>query len=74
MARELVSDGLWEKVKHLIPPKKPQPKGARPWLDDRAALTGIIFVLRSGIPWEMLPKEMGMWFRDDLLATVTELA
>ena len=25
----------------------------------RAALTGIIFVLKSGIPWEMLPQEMG---------------
>ena len=28
-------------------------------MDDRAALTGILFVLRSGIPWEMLPAEMG---------------
>jgi transposase len=26
---------------------------------DRAALTGIVFVLRSGIPWKMLPREMG---------------
>jgi len=26
---------------------------------DRAALTGILFVLQSGIPWEMLPQEMG---------------
>jgi transposase len=28
-------------------------------LDNRAALTGIIFVMKSGIPWEMLPLEMG---------------
>jgi transposase len=28
-------------------------------VDDRAALTGILFVLKSGIPWEMLPMEMG---------------
>ncbi len=28
-------------------------------MDDRAALTSILFVLKTGIPWEMLPKEMG---------------
>jgi len=28
-------------------------------VDDRAALAGIIFVLKNGIPWEMLPQEMG---------------
>jgi transposase len=28
-------------------------------VDDRACLTGIIFVLQSGIPWWMLPQEMG---------------
>ncbi len=28
-------------------------------MPDRAALAGIVFVLKSGIPWEMLPKEMG---------------
>jgi transposase len=26
---------------------------------DRAVLTGIIFVLKSGIPWELLPQELG---------------
>ena len=31
MAKELVADAFWERVKHLIPPKKPQPKGGRPW-------------------------------------------
>jgi transposase len=28
-------------------------------LGDRAALTGILFVLKTGIPWEYLPPEMG---------------
>ena len=28
-------------------------------MPDRAALTGILFVLRTGMPWEYLPAEMG---------------
>jgi transposase len=59
MAKELVTDELWEVVKPLLPEEPPKPKGGRPRVDDRAALTGILFVLQSGIPWEMLPQEMG---------------
>ena len=59
MAKELVSDELWEIVEPLLPEEPPKPQGGRPRLDDRAALTGIVFVLKSGIPWEMLPQEMG---------------
>jgi transposase len=59
MAKELVRDELWEIVEPLLPEEPPKPQGGRPRLDDRAALTGIVFVLKSGIPWEMLPQEMG---------------
>jgi transposase len=59
MAKELVSDELWEVLELLLPPESPKPQGGRPRVDDRAALTGIIFVLKSGIPWEMVPQEMG---------------
>jgi transposase len=59
MAKPLVSDELWSAVALLLPPPRPKPKGGRPPLDDRAALSGILFVLKSGIPWEMLPREMG---------------
>jgi transposase len=59
MAKELVSDELWEIIEPLLPPEAPKAEGGRPRVDDRAALTGIIFVLKSGIPWEMLPQEMG---------------
>jgi transposase len=58
MAKELVSDELWEIIEPLLPPEAPKPKGGRPRVHDRAALSGIIFVLKSGIPWEMLPQEM----------------
>jgi transposase len=59
MAKELVTDEMWETIEPLLPPEPPKPQGGRPRIDDRAALTGIIFVLKSGIPWEMLPQEMG---------------
>ena len=59
MSKPLVSDELWALVAPLLPSETPKPKGGRPRISDRAALTGVIFVLKSGIPWEMLPPEMG---------------
>ena len=56
---ELVSDELWDAVEPLLPPHPPQPKGGRPWLPDRPALCGIIYVLKTGIQWQMLPLELG---------------
>ncbi len=55
----LVTDRLWMFIEPLLPVEAPKPKGGRPRVPDRAALTGILFVLKSGIPWEMLPLEMG---------------
>ncbi len=59
MAKLLVPDDLWAMIAPLLPPERPKPKGGRPRVPDRAALSGILFVLRSGLPWEMLPAEMG---------------
>jgi len=59
MAKELVTDELWEVIEPLLPEEPAKPNGGRPRIDDRATLTGILFVLKSGIPWEMLPQEMG---------------
>ena len=59
MAKELVPDALWARIAPLLPPEPPKPKGGRPRVSDRAALTGILFVLKTGIPWEYLPAEMG---------------
>lgn len=59
MAKPLRPDGLWAVIAPLLPPEPAKPKGGRPRTSDRAALTGILFVLRSGTPWELLPHEMG---------------
>jgi transposase len=59
MAKPLIPDELWEIIEPLLPPEPPKPKGGRPRIPNRAALTGIVFVLRSGLQWEMLPQEMG---------------
>src|SRR5215203_1640040 len=59
MPKPLVTDELWTVVEPLLPKQPPKPKGGRPRVNDRAALTGILFVLKTGISWEMLPQEMG---------------
>jgi transposase len=59
MAKPLITDELWQIIEPLLPPKPSKPKGGRPRLNHRAVLTGILFVLKTGIPWEILPPEMG---------------
>jgi transposase len=60
MAAQLVPDELWTAIRPLLPLKPPHPKGGRPWVDDRAVLGGIIYVLRAGVPWRLLPtRELG---------------
>jgi transposase len=59
MTTPLVPDDLWAAIAPLLPPAPPRPKGGRPRVPDRAALGGILFVLRTGIGWEALPGELG---------------
>lgn len=61
MAKPILDDDLWTLIEPMLPPPKPRRfryPGRKP-ITHRQALTGILFVLRAGIPWEMLPKEMG---------------
>ena len=57
--KPLVTDELWEAVAPVLPRRRAQPKGGRPWVDDRATLNGILYVLRTGIAWKYLPTELG---------------
>ena len=58
MAAALLPDPLWDLVGPFLPTPPRRPKGGRPRVSDRACLTGIVFVLRSGVSWQMLPQEL----------------
>jgi putative transposase len=54
-----VSDEFWEKIEPLIPPAPSHARGGRTRMDDRDAFAAMIYVLRTGIQWNALPREMG---------------
>jgi transposase len=57
----LVTDELWKRINPLLPPhpsRRFRFPGRKP-LDDRKILTGILFVLKTGIAWDDLPAELG---------------
>ena len=61
MAKPLIDDELWAVIEPLLPAPKPRRfryPGRKP-IDNRRALAGIVFVLKTGIGWEDLPQEMG---------------
>jgi len=61
MAKPILDDALWEIIQPLLPPPKKRRKrypGRKP-IDNRSALCAILFVLKTGLPWEYLPQELG---------------
>src|SRR5437667_12190746 len=59
--KPFVADALWERLQPLLPPppeRRFRFPGRKP-LDYRQILTGILFVLKTGIAWEDLPAELG---------------
>lgn len=57
--RKEIPAALWKRIEPLILIVKPSPKGGRPRVSDQQALNGIVYVLRTGIPWEELPLALG---------------
>lgn len=54
-----LSEEVWERAQPLMPAQKPHPKGGRPPCDDRQMLGAMLYVLRTGIQWNALPREIG---------------
>lgn len=61
MTREFaeIPDELWERIKHLFPERRRSPRGGRPPVDDRKALAGIVYRLRTGCQWDAIPSDFG---------------
>jgi len=57
----LITDALWERIQPLLPPARPRRFRfpGRKHIDYRRVLTGILFVLKTGIAWDDLPAELG---------------
>lgn len=54
-----IPDALWRRVRPLLPPDPPKPRGGRPRVPDRVVLAGIVYRLRTGCQWKALPREFG---------------
>jgi len=51
-----LTDQQWALLQPLLPPPK---RRGRPRAEDRRTLNGILYVLRTGIPWNDLPERYG---------------
>ncbi len=54
-----VSDEFWAKVEPILPKHARSPRGGRPPTPHRTIFNGILYVLRTGCQWKMLPREYG---------------
>ena len=54
-----LTDAQWQRIEPLLPPPKP---GGRPRTTNlREVISGILYLLRSGCPWRMLPHDFPPW-------------
>jgi len=54
-----IPDDLWDEIKIILPPEKANKTIGRPVISFRKVLDGILYILRTGCQWKMLPKEYG---------------
>lgn len=54
-----LTDTEWEILRPLIP--EASPNATSPVIDRREIVNGILYVLRSGCPWRLLPNDFPAW-------------
>ena len=59
MNRHELTDGQWERLAPLLPPQKPTT--GRPNHDHRRMINGMLWRLKTGVPWRDLPERYGSW-------------
>jgi transposase len=59
MARDIITNEQWNRLRPLLPPQKP--KTGRPAKNHRVVVNGILWLMRTGAPWRDLPTEYGPW-------------
>lgn len=55
---KMLSDKQWKLLKPLLP-KQDKRKGGRPRANDRKTIEGILWVLKTGAQWYMMPRRYG---------------
>ena len=67
LPRHAISDADWDRIKHLLPGRPGQHGGVA--RDNRRFIDAVLYVARTGIPWEDLPDRFGnansQWRRFD---------
>ena len=54
-----LTDAQWKELEPLLPPAKPG--GRRRSVNMREVINGVLYVLRGGIPWRMIPHDLPPW-------------
>ena len=57
--RHVLTDEDWEQLRPLLPSE--EPRRGRPWVSHRMVVSGILWLLATGVPWRDLPEEFGKW-------------
>ncbi len=55
----LPNEALWMAIEPLLPDEPPKPNGGRPRMPNREAFFALFYVLRTGIQWKALPRQLG---------------